>query len=288
MLTLTTVTGAYASDEPATPDRDLTGFETVDQAQPLWEFGAAGGAAEVPNYPSSSERNFFALVAPYVIYRGDTFRIGDGRGVRAVVVEDQDLKIDLSFGGAFAADSEDNTVREGMPELDFLFEVGPQLVYRVKDFAFNSGGKARLNFRLQTRAVFSTDLERLDHRGFVFEPRLTYQQRGRLHPDTGLNISISATFGTERLNDYFYEVSSEFVTANRAQFDASSGYIGTELSVGFSFPVTKNIRGFVGADMQLLHGAENRNSPLFEDKITFGVAAGFVWRMYQSKRRANW
>jgi outer membrane scaffolding protein for murein synthesis (MipA/OmpV family) len=175
-----------------------------------------------------------------------------------------------------------------MPELDFLFEVGPQLVYRVKDFAFNSGGKARLNFRLQTRAVFSTDLERLDHRGFVFEPRLTYQQRGRLHPDTGLNISISATFGTERLNDYFYEVSSEFVTANRAQFDASSGYIGTELSVGFSFPVTKNIRGFVGADMQLLHGAENRNSPLFEDKITFGVAAGFVWRMYQSKRRANW
>ncbi len=277
-----------ANVENESPDRNLTGFEALDEAQPLWEFGAGGVAFDVPNYPASSERNFIALASPYVVYRGDVFRVGGGNGARAVVVEEADYEFDLSFGGAFSADSEDNTAREGMPELDFLFEVGPQLIYKVKDYDFENGGNGRLNARLQARAVFSTDFGSIDSRGYVFEPTLSYQQRGVLFEKTGLNLSFSMVFASEKLHDYFYQVDSEFVTDSRAEFDAESGYLGSELSVGFSFPIMENMRGFVGGSAQFHQGSANENSPLFEEDVTYSVGLGFVWRLYESDTKASW
>lgn len=270
------------------PNRDLTGFEALNEALPLFEFGIGGGLGEVPNYPASSERNFIALAAPYVIYRGDVLRVGGGRGARAVMFDNSNFEIDISVGGAFAADSDDGTVREGMPELDFLLEIGPQLVYRVKDFSFDGGGNARLNLRLQARAVFSTDFERIDDRGFVLQPQLAYQQRGTLFPDTALNASISLVFASEKLQDYFYQVDQEFVTVDRNLFDAQSGFLGAEANLGIAFPIAENIRGFFGGTLRFHGFAANEDSPLFENKITYSIGAGFVWRLYQSERKANW
>lgn len=276
------------SQQADSPDRDLTGFEAGDETQPLWEFGVGGGFIEVPNYPASSERNFVALAAPYLIYRGDVFRVGGGSGARAVVLEESDIEIDISVGGAFAADSDENTARDGMPELDFLFEIGPQIIYRMQDFKFEDGGEGRLNLRLQARAVFSTDIKRIDQRGYVFEPQLSYQQRGTLFKDTALNLSLSAVFATEELHDYFYQVDDEFVTTQRSAFDASGGYLGSELSVGFSFPLRKNMRGFLGGTARFHSGAANEDSPLFEKDVTYSFGAGFVWRLYESEAVASW
>lgn len=294
-LTLAFQTPCIAQDAPPqydvdnqSPDRSLTGFEDPNELQPLWELGAGGGMSEFANYPGSSERNFVALVAPYVVYRGDVFRLGGGGGARAVVVEDSNFEIDLSLGGAFSADSEDNSVREGMPELDYLFEIGPQFVYKIKTFDFNNGGKARLNGRLQTRVVFSTDFSGLDQRGYVIEPELTYQQRGVLFADTGLNVSLSMTFATEDLHDYFYQVDEAFVTESRGAFDAKGGYLGSRLGVSVAFPIGDSIRGFIGGAVNFHVGAANDDSPLFEDKLTYSLGAGFVWRFYESQRKASW
>jgi hypothetical protein len=193
------------------------------------------------------------------------------------VVEKGNFEVDLSFGGAFSADSEDNTARDGMPELDFLFEVGPQFIYKVKDYSFDGGGNGRLNARLQTRAVFSTDFGRIDQRGYVVEPTLSYQQRGVLFDKTGLNVSFSASYASEKLQDYFYQVDGEFATDTRSQFNAKGGYLGSELSLGFSFPIAKNARGFLGGSAQFHKGAANEDSPLYEDDVTFSFGAGFVW-----------
>lgn len=268
-------------------DRNLTGFEAPNEAQPLWEFGAAGAALNVPNYPASGEQNFIALALPYLIYRGDVFRVGGGR-TRAVVMDTDDIEIDLSIGGAFSADSEDNTVREGMPELDFLFEVGPQLIYKVTDASFDGGGKGRLNAQFQTRAVFSTDFGSLKQRGYVIEPTLSYQQRGVLFEKTGLNVSFSMTYASEKLQDYFYQVDPLFATESRVQYDAKGGYLGSRLSVGLSFPITENIRGFLGGNVRFHQGAANEDSPLYEEDITSSISLGFVWRLYESETKASW
>ena len=284
--------GSLAASEDAaiedSPNRDLTGFEGLNERLPLWEAGVGGGMIESPNYPASSERNFVALALPYVIYRGDIFRVGGRGGARAVFLENDRLELDMSFGGAFAADSDDNTVREGMPELDYLVEIGPQLIYKIKDFSFSGGGNSRLNARLQARAVFSTDFGGFDGRGFVFEPTLTYQQRGVFLPETGFSLALRATWATEKLQDYFYEVTPEYATTVRPAYDAKSGYLGAELSAGLAFPVVKNVRGFLTTSVQFNSGSANENSPLFEKDVTYSVGVGFVWRAYKSDAKATW
>lgn len=269
-------------------DRNLTGFEDVGDPLSLWEFGVGGGSVTVANYPSSSQRNSVTAAAPYIVYRGDIFRVGDGNGVRAIVVEKSDLEIGLSFGGAFSADSERGTAREGMPELDFLFEVGPQAIYRIKDYKFNRGGNARLNARLQLRSAFSTDFSTINNRGFVLNPVITYQQRGRLFEGTALSASIGLVFATEGFHDYFYEVSNQFVTDERSQYNAKGGYLGARLALNISFPISQNIRGFAGAGMQINKHSANEDSPLYEKDITYSAGVGFVWRLYKSSSKANW
>jgi outer membrane scaffolding protein for murein synthesis (MipA/OmpV family) len=279
---------AIANDKGESPVRELTGFENLNESQSLWEFGVGGGAVEVADYPASGERNFIALAAPYVVYRGDVFRVGGENGMRAVVVETNDFELDLSFGAAFPADSEDNTSRAGMPELDFLFEVGPQLIYRVKDYKFKNGGDGRLKARLQARAVFSTDFNRIDGRGFVFEPTISYQQRGVIFKETGLRVAFSMSYASEELQDYFYQVDSPFSNSSRAQYDAKAGYLGAALSMGLSFPIHKNIRGFLTGSTQFHQGSANQDSPLYEKDITYSFGIGFVWRMYTSDTKASW
>ncbi|PCK07496.1 MAG: MltA-interacting MipA family protein [Alteromonadaceae bacterium] len=283
----------FASDVVAnkkgdSPDRDFGSFENVSESQPLWELGVGSGAVDVPNYPASGERNFVPFVVPYLVYRGDIFRASGNSGVRAVVLETSDFELGLSFGGAFSADSDDNSVRAGMPELDFLFEVGPQLIYRVKDYEFKHGGNARLKARLQARAVYSTDFERVDERGFVVEPMLSYQQRGVFFEDSSVNAGLSFKFASEELQDYYYQVDPVFANSNRMQYDAKGGYLGAELSLGFSFPVREKIRGFLGGSAQFHQGAANRGSPLYEEDITYSVGLRFVWRLFESEAKANW
>ncbi|WP_232367598.1 MipA/OmpV family protein [Alteromonas pelagimontana] len=228
------------------PNRNLTGFERLNETQPLWEVGVGGGMAEVPNYPASGERYLVTLALPYAIYRGDIFRIGGQGGVRAVFVEQNNLEVDVSVSGAFSAESEEGSVREGMPELDYMFEVGPQFLCKIKDFKFEGGGKARLNARMHTRAVFSTDFSGLNSRGYVLEPTIRYQQRGVFLPDTGLSLAARMTWGTEKLHDYFYEFAPEYATDYRPAYNAKGGYLGAEISAGLAFPMVKNLRGFLG------------------------------------------
>ncbi len=279
-------------------DRSLTGFENVNESLSLWELGIGGGAFYNPKYPASSEGRFFSLALPFVVYRGETFRIGDGGGARAVVIENETFEVDFSFGVALSSDSEDNSARVGMPELDFLGEIGPQMIFMLGNYDFDKNaegenmstnlGKGRLDFRLQARAVFSTDFSRIDGRGYIFEPQISYQHRGLKHEDTAFNISFGMIFATEDTHDYFYEVSPEFATAARPAYDAKAGYLGSELTLGLSFRVSENMRAFVGGSAQFHSLAANKDSPLFEKEVTYSIGTAFVWRFYKSDARAKW
>ena len=269
-------------------ERSLTGFENIDETLSLWELGVGGGYINVANYPSSSQRNIITTAAPYVVYRGDIFRAGDGNGVRAVVVDKSNLEIGLSFSGAFSADSENGTVREGMPELDFLFEIGPQAIYKIKDYTFKNGGNARLNAQLQLRSAFSTDFSTINNQGFVLNPIISYEQRGRLFSGTALAASFGLVFATERFHDYFYEVPEQFITSQRISYDAKGGYLGSRLALSLSFPISKEIRGFTGIGMQINSKSANEDSPLYEKDVTYSVGLGFIWRFYKSNKKASW
>jgi len=258
-----------------------------DDMRPVWEAGVLAAVFSSPEYPGAGQSQSNVIAAPYFIYRGETIRIGDGSIARAVAIDKSWYELDLSLAGSFNANSEGNEARVGMPDLDFIFELGPQLKLRLSKFEFEQHGKAELLLNLQARAVFSTDFSSIHKRGYVFQPVLSYRQRGWLSEKTALSVSLSPTWASEKLHDYFYQVDSEFVTKQRSAYDADSGYLGTDLSVGLSFNATEDIRIFTFARASLHSGSANEDSPLFIDKSTYSYGLGMVWRLWESEEKVS-
>ena len=258
-----------------------------DDMQPVWEVGVFAAAFSSPEYPAAGQRKTNVVPSPYFIYRGETLRIGEGSIARAVAIDKSWYELDLSLAGSFSANSDDNAARSGMPDLDFIFELGPQLSLRLTKFEFEQHGKGELFLNLQARAAFSTDFSGIDKRGYVFQPVFSYRQRGWLSEKTALSFSLSPTWATEKLHDYFYQVDNDFATEQRATYDAKGGYLGTDLSVGVSFNATKNIRIFTFARVSLHAGSANEDSPLFREKSTYSYGAGMVWRLWEGEHKVS-
>ena len=258
-----------------------------DDMRPVWEAGIFAAAFYSPEYPAADQRQTNVIPSPYFIYRGETLRIGDGSIARAVAIDKSWYELDLSLAASFGSNSDDNLAREGMPDLDFIFELGPQLKLRLSKFEFARHGKGELFLNLQARAAFSTDFSGINKRGYVFQPVFSYRQRGWLSEKTALSISLSPTWATEKLHDYFYQVDSDFVTEQRQAYEAESGYLGTDLSIGWSFNATKDIRIFTFARTSLHSDSANEDSPLFRDKSTYSYGIGMVWRLWESEEKVS-
>jgi hypothetical protein len=258
----------------------------LNTARPLWEAGVGGFAGSLPDYPAAGENTFHAFALPFVVYRGDFLRVGGEENEGAIsgrFIKSERFEFDITLSGAFPVDSGSNSARRDMPDLDYLFGIGPQLIFRL----INESGHRKLNLNLQARSVFSTDLSSLDHRGYVFNPKLSY-----IHEHvTGLDLKVFANagpiFATEKLMDYFYEVDAEFVTPGRPAYDADAGYLGSNITLGISKLFNSRFRLILGARLGIHHGAANDDSPLFKDKLNLGVFSAFAWTFVQSERPAR-
>lgn len=253
------------------------------QRRPVWEIGVGGGYFSGFDYPASKDANQRFLALPFFIYRSPQFRFGGG-GIRAVAVERPRLKLDLGVAASLNASSEGNSVREGMEDLNFLFEIGPQLELSLSDRAMPSGGRVLVRFNAELRAVLETDFRRINHRGLVAELGLGINYRNVKRSGIDLLAAISTSYGSERLQDYFYEVDPEFATDTRPVFNAKGGYLETKVFGGLGFRPRKHVRVFVGMFSGLYDGARNQKSPLFETTSSTGFAIGFVWTIKTSSR----
>lgn len=266
---------------PALADEDS---EPVMLEKPLWELGAGAGALVQPHYPGSSQHQTRGLGLPYVVYRGDVLRIGDGQSARAVAAENSFYELSLSFDAAFDADSDGNDLREGMSDLDFVFEIGPQLVFHLAEFQYSDTSYSEVDLALQARAALSTDFGNVDHHGYVFEPMLRYRHYGLFAPQFEGTVSVRPIIATRDVHGYFYDVEDEFATSTRAQYRAESGYFGTGVNFSGIWHINDKARWIGGVQTSFHHGAENRDSPLFEDDFTIGFAVGFIWSFFESER----
>ena len=249
--------------------------------RPTWEFGVGGGYFSGFDYPASNDENQRIIALPFFVYRTPVFRLGDG-GVRAVAIEKPRVKLDLSVGGSLNASSDGGGVREGMPDLDFLFEIGPQLEVRLFDRDMATGGRIQGRFTSELRAVFATDFRKVSSQGLVAEVGVGINYGDVRGSGIDLIAAIDISFANEKLQDYFYEVESEFVTENREAFDASGGYLETKLFAGIGIRPLRNVRVFTGFFTGLYEGARNQDSPLFETTTQTGFALGIVWTIKTS------
>lgn len=253
--------------------------------KPLWELGMVAGALHVPGYPSSSRSRLRGLALPYIVYRGDVLRIGDGQSARAVAAENERFELSMSFDAAFDANSDEIPLREGMADLDFLFEIGPQLIYKVGEFEFDDGGYADLQLALQGRSVFSTDFRDIDHRGYIVEPMLRYRHQELFSPRLDVSVSLRPVWADRDLHAYFYQVDAGDETGTRPRYRAREGYFGSQLNVYATWHVTDRFRIFGRLESLDQHGSANRDSPLYEEDRTVSAGIGFIWSMFASERQ---
>lgn len=275
------------AQEPTDPiSPDIPVVETTPSSftlKPRWELGVGGGFVSGFDYPASSETSNRGIALPFFVYRSSIFRAGDG-GVRAVAIEQPRFTLDLSVGGSLNADSDGNSAREGLPDLDFLFEIGPRFQLRIMDTILPTGERLQGRFTTDLRAVFATDFSGVDSLGAVADFGVGFN----LSNIRGLGITVltrlDATFASEGLQDYFYQVDPEFVTPDRQFFDASAGYLETTLFAGFAVRPFSSVRVFTGFIKSFFHGASNEDSPLFEVDEQTRFAVALVWTLATSKK----
>ncbi len=246
--------------------------------QPLWEAGVAGVIGYVPDYPAASRSRVQALPLPYFIYRGRFFH-SDQSGVRLEALRQPRFELDVSFGASLASNSGNSGVRQGLPDLDYLLEAGPNLRVILARFSPSS----RLSLELPVRSVISTDFLHFSDRGFLFAPRLSYLDRPLSDRGLRLHVQLGPDFATEKLQDYFYEVAPQFARPGRPAFNAQGGYLGTNLDISLNRPVSDHIHLFVATKLSYFGGARNEASPLFREKFNYSLFAGFSWSIWQSK-----
>lgn len=249
--------------------------------RPLWEIGVAGGGAYVPDYPAASHSQLTGIALPYAIYRGEFLR-ADQDGVRSEVDLSNRLEFQLSVDASFSADSEDNDERRGLPDLDYLVELGPSLEYRLW-----SQGAQSLTAVAQARAAFAVNLDRFDYVGIAVEPQVIFRNRNVYGRGLELTVGFGPKFAFDGLNDYFYTVDSQFATPTRSAYSAKAGYQQSAISTALYYPVTPRLSVAVLNQLLFTGGAANDGSPLFRHNFNYAIGAGLAYSLFVSEARAR-
>lgn len=265
-------TGSQQTSAPNSP---------AETGPPLWELGLAAYGRYGPAYPASEDSQLDILPLPYPIYRGKILRMGDDtdKPVRTHLFRRDRVKLDLNFGINFSADSDDIDARAGMPDLDMLLEMGPELEFQFAPEPF--GGKMFL--ALQARGATSLDGLNPDWRGGVYSTELRFERPFR---DSELVVKLTPEWASEDYMDFFYGVGPAYATPERPGYEAGSGYLGTRLSLTLKRAITKKFDIVGGLRFGFYQGSANADSPLFTQETTVGAMVALVWKFWASEKRA--
>lgn len=267
LLILFFVTDAEASLRP------------VRSNKPLYEWGVVGGSAFVPDYPASDQGRIRTLVVPQFRYRGLRLRSDEEDSFKARFLNNHEYGFDLSGSGAFAAKSDKNDARKGMKDLDWMGELGPRFyVFIVKS------DKLWVRLFFPVRMAFSTDLQSTTYQGLVFAPSINTRYYFDESKFNSIIFSLGRTHTTHQIQEFYYEVDRKDATAERPEYHAESGYMGSNASLAYIYEKEK-LGVYLGAGMNSYKGAANAGSPLHKADYTFAAFVGLSYLFYQSEER---
>lgn len=250
------------------------------QDRPLWEVGLGVGAVSFPAYRGSDQSSQYVLPTPYFTYHGK-FLKADRHGFRGQLFESE--RVDLTVSAALSppAPSRKIRAREGMPDLQANFEVGPQLDLTL----WTSRDHERVLKLLLPLRVAHTLEHDLQNIGWVFHPKLNLDMRD-LPGLPGWNVGLQAgpLFGDRRQHQYFYGVDPVHATAERPAYTARAGFAGMQYLAAVS---RRYDRYWVGAFLRYdnLRGARFADSPLVRTRHYWAGGVAVSWILGQSSTR---
>ncbi len=254
--------------------------------EPLWELRIGASALQSPDYPGAKDQSLNWVAAPILIYRGEKIRFGDFSVARAIATETKRFELDLSADAVYSANSDDG-VREGMPDLDYLLQIGPQAVVNFHDTGWTADGRKQLKLLMPVRGVAATDFSAIDHAGWIAEPQLVYRRQYGSRLRQSWSATLFATFADADLAGYWYDVAPEYATVERPAYAAESGYVASGMRLSWTRELTDRFQVFLTWQGRSLSGAANADSPLLNEDFTQAASVSFVWKAAMSKRPAR-
>ena len=250
---------------------------------PRWEAGAGATVLQFPYYRGSDQSATYLFPVPYFVYRGKYIQV-ERQKVRGLFLKNDYGEIDISINGSPPVRSKDIRARQGMPDLDAAFEIGPSL----NAFLYSSDDRRLgLDLRLPLRSVFVTDLSHVRHAGWLAQPQIVLSMRDQENPSSwNLGVAAGLLFADSSYHHYFYGVDDAFANPDRPAYHARGGNAGSQLITS----LTKRIdRWWIGGFMKYdsLSGAIFADSPLVKTKQAYSGGIAVVWVFAQSEERVQ-
>ncbi len=251
---------------------------------PLWEAGAGILPIHADQYRGSPGNKTYVYPLPAVTIRGANIEAENGL-IRGHFFKFGKFTFDLSMSVGLAVPSPGNSPRQGMPDLDPTFELGPMIRYYMWK---SKSGNHFLNIEMPYRAVYATNLKYIDHVGYYSIPYLNFLSR----PTDATfgwssEFSIGLQYGSRQFHNRFYGVSAEYARPGRPEYRAKGGYSGTQIS----WAISKRYKNFLFVPFvryDHLSGAVYHDSPLYKNPHYFNIGAAMIWFFMSSdeKQRA--
>ena len=237
----------------------------------IWELGAGLTGINLPLYPGSTENKNYLIPFPYLRIKSKFFEVNEG--VRGFFYQSLDFRFNISADLGVPVNSDDSSLRNGMPDLNTVIQIGPSL-----EIIFAGGRKQSFEFRfeLPARTAIATDLKNSDNIGWIAEPRITYETLRPFKTGWAYQVSTGLRYATQEYHQYYYNVPTAFTTVNRPFFEADKGYSGLFLDLVANWREQDFIY-FAYMRYQNLNNTAFENSPLVEDTNYVSVGLGMVW-----------
>ena len=253
----------------------LLSAASLAKERPLWELGLGLGGLYQSCYTGTEQGCHYGFPVLLPVYRGDFFQ-SDDKGLRAQLLKNPRYQLDLSADFNFAVDSDEIDLREGMPDIGHLLELGPSMEVTAYQGAYH-----QWYFNFPLRAVFEIDGREIDGAGYSFSPGLVMEQRLANAP-WRLGASLAAQFGSEYYHGIYYRVDPRYARLGRPAYQASSGYGGARLQLSLTSKTDKHL-WVLFARYDAIDGAVFVDSPLVETQ--HNITLGFLYSRYLFKSK---
>lgn len=236
-----------------------------------WTMGVGLGVFDYNLYPGAKATDRFVLPVPYFTFRSPKIEID--RGIKSFIYNSEVIVIDISADFGLPVDSEETQARKGMPDLDFMLQLGPSV-----EFLLNDRKKEYFDarFELPVRAAYALGFPDTKNIGYLFEPRFSINHRRSAKTGVSHKTTIGLKFATREFHEYYYDVASEFSTATRAEYKSDAGFGGSFVKYRISYK-SNDFVYWAFLRYQSLRGAVFVDSPLVVKEDYYFLGVGFAW-----------
>ncbi len=242
--------------------------EAGEETLPLWELGVGAGGFSLPQYMGSDERYTIPFAFPYVIYRGEHWRV-DRDGLRNRLFDSEKFSLEVSLSGGLPVKNS-NQARAGMPELHFTGEIGPKINWYISEKEHDSWV-----LKLPLRAAVNVQG---DYLGWVTDPKLTYSYH-TLTPEGSLHagFDIGVHYSSQLYHQTYYGVEPLYATADRPAYQAREGLHSVFMKGRLRYSFNNKVALFAGLQFRSLQGGIVHDSPLVKNNLYSTLGVGVIW-----------